>query len=470
MNLKQGCFVSLAIFGIATLGYGQEKKDTIKLSVLDAQKYAIENNRSVKSAKIDIEMAKKKIWETTAIGLPQFTATADYQHTFNPPIFSFPSSGLTQNKLTGADALGENLTQFPLKNTDLNQYVYTDPSSGSPITPENQVTFNFTVSQLVFSGEYLVGLQASRVYKELSDKSFIKTELSTRESVATSYYTVLIIYENLKVLEESLKVMDQIYMDISKMNTQGLNEETDVDQMKINKSNLQTVVTSLKGQQDVALKLLKFQIGLDFSQPLILTDSMTGIVEQGNFQFLSSYEFNTETNIDYQLMQTQENLMALSYKREKSKYLPTISAFYRHTKLLNEPLINFQPKNIVGASLSLPIFTSGSRNSKTGQARLDFEKARLNKETVNQSLVMEYDRARNDYQTAFSNFSSNKESMELSRKIYNTTVIKYRAGVASSLDLTQNQNQFLTTESNYYNSVLNLLNAKAKLDRILSKY
>ena len=60
--------------------------------------------------------------------------------------------------------------------------------------------------------------------------------------------------------------------------------------------------------------------------------------------------------------------------------------------------------------------------------------------------------------------------MELSRKIYNTTVIKYRAGVASSLDLTQNQNQLLTTESNYYNSVLNLLNAKAKLDRILSKY
>ena len=81
---------------------------------------------------------------------------------------------------------------------------------------------------------------------------------------------------------------------------------------------------------------------------------------------------------------------------------------------------------------------------------------------------MEFETAWSNYQTAFSNFTTNGESMSLSKKVYEKTVIKYREGVSSSFELTQNQNQFLTAESNYYNSVLSLLNAKAKLDRILS--
>ena len=433
MNFKQGCFVSLAIFGIATLGYGQEKKDTIKLSVLDAQKYAIENNRSVKSAKIDIEMAKKKIWETTAIGLPQFTATADYQHLFKVPVANFG---------------GQNVELGVANNT----------------------TFNFTLSQLIFSGEYLVGLQAAKVYKELSEKTYIKTEQTTKESVATSYYLVLVAEENLKVLKESLNAIDQIYLDISKMNQQGFNEETDVDQMKINKSNLQTVITSLEGQKDVAAKLLKLQLGIEFLQPVLLTDSLAGIVSLGNFQYLASSKFNVDISIDYELLKTQESFMALSLKREKAKFLPTISALYRHQELANPPVLNFNPKDVVGISVNFPIFTSGQRLSKVAQARFDLEKSTLNKENVGQSLILEFDKAHNDYQTAFNNFSSIKESMDLSKKIYDKTVIKYHAGIATSLDLTQNQNQYLTAESNYYNSVLNLLNAKAKLDRILSKY
>ena len=80
---------------------------------------------------------------------------------------------------------------------------------------------------------------------------------------------------------------------------------------------------------------------------------------------------------------------------------------------------------------------------------------------------MEYETARNNYQTAYSNFMINRESMELSRKIYDRTVIKFREGVSSSFELTQMQNQFLTAESNYYNSLLSLLRSKAELDRIL---
>jgi outer membrane protein TolC len=102
------------------------------------------------------------------------------------------------------------------------------------------------------------------------------------------------------------------------------------------------------------------------------------------------------------------------------------------------------------------------------QAKFDLQKSDLAKADAEQGLTMEFETARSNYQTAYSNFTINKESMELSKRVYDKTVIKYKEGVSSSFELTQNQNQFLTSESNYYNSVLSLLNAKAKLDRLLS--
>jgi outer membrane protein TolC len=277
-----------------------------------------------------------------------------------------------------------------------------------------------------------------------------------------------VLEENARVLRESLKSTDQTYSDLVKMNQEGFNEETDVDQMKIGRSNIQTLITSIEAQKELSLKLLKYQLGLGFDQAVILTDSLPGIITQGTNQYLATPEYNVKSSIDYLMITDQEKISSLQLKRQKSKLLPTISAFYRHQEQTNSPAFNFAVKDVAGVTLTLPIVTSGLRLATIGQAKYDLMKTRLNKENVEQGLVLEFETAKSSYQTAYSNYTTNKESMELSRKVYDKSVIKYKEGVSTSFELTQNQAQFLTAESNYYNSVLSLLNAKAKLDRILS--
>ena len=301
----------------------------------------------------------------------------------------------------------------------------------------------------------------------MTEKTLSKTEDQTKESVATTYYLVLVLEENARVLKESLKTTDQTYSDLVKMNQEGFNEETDVDQMKIGRSNIQTLITSIEAQKELSVKLLKYQLGVGFDQPVLLTDSLPGVINQGNIQYLSSTEFNVKNSLDYQMISDQEKISALMLKRQQSKLLPTISGFYRHQEQTNKPSFNFAVKDIAGVSLTLPIVTSGQRLATISRAKFDLQKSRLSKDNVEQGLIMEFETARTGYQTAFSNFTTNKESMILSKKVYDKTVIKYKEGVSSSFELTQNQAQFLTAESNYYNSVLSLLNAKAKLDRIL---
>jgi outer membrane protein len=124
----------------------------------------------------------------------------------------------------------------------------------------------------------------------------------------------------------------------------------------------------------------------------------------------------------------------------------------------------------VGVSLNFPIFTSGQRSSKVSQARYNLEKSLVNKDNAEQGLIMEFETALSNYQTAYSNFLTNKESIILTKKVYDKSLIKYQEGVSTSFELSQNQTQYLTAEGTYYNSILSLLSAKAKLDRILSTY
>lgn len=454
MNLSR-LFLFVCLVSISFPVYSQTAGEPIRLSVEEARAYALKNNIGVLSARIDVNYANKKITETVATGLPQISVAANYQHQFSIPQLSFGSfldpSLLPDGTLTRTDII--------------NAYKEAPPV---PLGVRNNTVFDFTLSQLIFSGEYIVGLQAFKVLKMVSEKALVRAEDQVLESVAGAYYTILVLDENSRLLQQSLESMGQTFNELVKMNKEGFNEDTDVDQMKISMTNLQTRLTTLNSQKDLSVKFLKYQLGIDFDQEVVLTDSLSGIIQQGNIQYLSGEEFDINNSIDYQIIQNQEKVSGLMLRRQKSKLLPVISGFYRHQEQTNVPAFNFVVKDIAGISLTLPLITSGQRMAVIGQAKLDLEKARLNTENVRKNLTMEYETARNDYQTAFSNYSANYESMNLSKRVYDKTIIKYREGVSSSFELAQNQAQFLTAESAYYNSVLALLNAKAKLDRILN--
>jgi outer membrane protein TolC len=452
MKYLRNTLIVIAVFWIPVMGYAQEN-EILKLSVAEAQEYALLNNHAILSSRVDIKIADKRVLENLAAGLPQITVNANYLHQFVVPQLSFGS-------FLDVNALPDGIIT---KNDILNAYRESEPV---PLGVRNNTTIDMTLSQLIFSGQYIVALQATKVLRQVSEKAVVKTEDLTKESVTGTYYLILVLQENIKLLTESMKTIEQTYQELSKMFGQGMTEDTDVDQISINKSNLQTLITSLESQKETTYKLLKFQLGVDFANPVVLTDSLGGVISSAGLNYLAT-TFQIQNSIDFQMFETQEKVSEQMLRLEKSKYLPTVAAFYRHQEQTNQPDFNFAVKDVVGATLTLPILASGMRMARVSQAKFNLEKMRLDKLNTEQGLIMEYETARNSYQTAFSTFNANKESMMLSKKVYEKTIIKFREGVSSSLELTQLQNQYLTAESNYYYSLLSLLNSKAKLDRIL---
>ena len=434
-------------------------------SLQQAQEYAVKNSYSVKNALADREIARKTIWETTAIGLPQINGAVNYQNMLDVPTMLMPDF------LTPV-VVGVNQGLFGL-----------DPVAPIPETEFFPVQFGakhnadwgVTATQLVFSGEYLVGLQASKIFYDLSEKMLLKTQNDVRESVAKSYYLVLIADENYRILEEMLANTVSVRKEMEAMLEVGFIEETDVDQMLLLEANLQNSLNNLATQLEIAGRLLKFQMGININESIMLSDGLNDVLDMEVVLQMLIRDFQLPNNIDYQLIETQEGLAELGFKRQNSAYLPTIAAFatYQKSAMRNEFDIfdssqDWFPTTIVGLSINIPVFSSGMRMAQVSKARLELEKTRTVKMQVSEGLRLNYQQSLLNLKTAHDNYQTEKKNLELTERIYNRTTVKYREGVASSLDLTQVQNQYLSTQSNYFRAMVEMLNAKAELERLHS--
>ena len=121
------------------------------------------------------------------------------------------------------------------------------------------------------------------------------------------------------------------------------------------------------------------------------------------------------------------------------------------------------------ATQNIPIFTSGNRRARVSEKRIDYEKAGNAKKLMEDGLILENQQARLDFVMAYEKYLSEKENVKISNKILERTRIKVREGLASSLDFTQINNQYLTTESNYISAMVELLNAKIRLDKAMNR-
>ena len=186
------------------------------------------------------------------------------------------------------------------------------------------------------------------------------------------------------------------------------------------------------------------------------------MIQEGNIQYLAPPVFDYQKSIDFKIVKNLESSSALFVKREQSKYLPTISGFYRRHEQTNQPAFNFAVKDLLGVGLNIPIFQSGTRSSRVGQAKFDLEKARINSENAAQGLILEFETALTTYQTAYGNFLTNSETILLSKQVYLKSLIKYKEGISTSFELSQNQSQFLTAEQAYYTLYSYSIECKSK--------
>jgi outer membrane protein TolC len=438
------------VVGVQPAAAADENGDILWLSLQEAQNYAVKHSTETRNAQLDVAMAKKKVWETTASGLPQISASASYRDNLKIPTTLIPA-------------------QFIDPDAEAGTFV------GVKFGTQHNATLDLTVNQLIFNGSYFVGLQASRIYLQLSKDQLSKSEIDIKEAVTKTYYLILLAEEHKQTLESNLENVKKTLFETQELHKAGFVEDTDADQIQLSVTDLENAVKSMERQIEVTYRLLKFQMGLDLQRPIRLSQTLENILSEIHGKELLTEDADLTHHIDYRALDTREKSLKLLLRREKTEYLPTISAFFSYSQMAMRESFNFFSKDkwfpsmMFGLNINIPIFSSGMRGARVAQAKMDLQKATNLKMQVADGLRLELFQARSEFADALEKTQNLKKNVQLAKRIYEKTLVKYKDGIATSLELTQTHNQYLTAESNYTNAAVQLLNAKIRLDKALNR-
>ena len=258
-------FLSLVI-------HGQEKSMIVSLE--EAVIFALENNYNIKESKNSVLSAKETVWETTATGLPQVNATVNYQNFIKQPVSLLPAAAFDNTVSvvqTVEDYFGIQSNRDPVL-----------PQGFIPVVFGTQQNLNasVTLTQLLFDGSYLVGLQASRAYLKISEQANEKTEILTREAVINTYGSVLVTEKSIAILKSNLKILEKNLNDAKKIYENGFNEQEDVEQLEITYGTLKNQLNNMQRMKIIAYQMLNLSMGLSIDTELILTDSLDSLAEK----------------------------------------------------------------------------------------------------------------------------------------------------------------------------------------------
>ncbi|OQX77819.1 MAG: hypothetical protein B6D61_06565 [Bacteroidetes bacterium 4484_249] len=439
---------SFFLFFILVVYSTGQTQEIRKFSLKEAQLYALENNYDVKNALTDIEIAKKKVKENLAIGFPQVNASANYNNNIELPTTLIPG------EFFGAP--GEDMEiQFGT---------------------QHNAAWGADLNQIIFSGEYIVGVMASKSYVGLIETNYEKSEIEIKDAISKAYYPVIILQENKKVFDSTLSSLNDMLYDTEEYYKSGFVEDTDVDQLKLLISDMETTITNIDNQLEIAYNMLKYQMGIKAEEDIEITDKLEDVLAEVNRTYLLNTSFDYNNHIDYKILKSQEEMALLQLKLNKSEYFPSLVGFYSYQQNAMRDKFNFFASDkkwftnqMLGVQLNVPILSSGNRKNKVAQAKLNLEKIKVMDDQLQQGLSLKVKTKKSEFNNAYMIYVNKKTSISIAENIYNKTKIKYREGLSTSLDLSQTYNQYLNTQIQYLASILDLLIKKSELEKELTK-
>ncbi len=426
-TIKKTILLCAALFFIVFQSSAQTE---MMLSLDSARHYALEHNKNLKNADLGIDEAGLMLRETIAQGLPQINATVDYNNFF------------------GSTA---SLGDFPGMTIEFN------PTSN----------LSLAVSQLIFSGSYIVGIQSAKLYEEITRTSFEQTELDILTQVTQAYYLSLVSLEARNIVAVNVENMTDLIEKTRAMVDAGMAEELDYDQLTVQLGMLYDALRAADRQHELALNMLRLQMGLTAEAGIVLTDRLEQLLEDADMGLSMTKAFDLNANPNYRLMTLQTEMAEKQIDMQRAAYLPSLSGFYNYTEKLLKAEFDLQPNHVIGLNLSIPVFSSGVRQSQLRQARINHEIARNQKELVGEQLLIQEKQLRFNLNNAMDQYESQRANLEVARRVYENINNKYRQGMLSSLDLTTANNNLLQAENSYISAVLQLLEAQLEMDKLL---
>ncbi len=406
---------------------------TLSLSLEEAQDYAIESNRSLRNADLAVQQAYAQRWQTIAAMLPQADASWAYSS----------MCGYTME-------MDMNGVKIPIAMPD---YSTTGVKASIGI-----------------NGQAIVGALLNNIAIDMQKINKEQSEVNLRASVKTSYASVLVLQDVVALLDSSLQNVEQLAEMTQRSVDVGAAEQTTADQIMVRVNTLRNNINSNKRSTLLALNSLKVLLDVPVETELTLTTSLEDMLSADAVLKLLGEDFIPQRNLSYQALEKNVELAKTNVHMAGWAYGPTIGAGYQYSnqKYYAEGGMRMTPPHAVSVSVSMPLWSSGKRAAGVVEKKIALEEARNTFAETADNLGIQNQQLRFNLQNSFETYTTEKENMDVTQRVFQSTTNKFNQGATSNLELVNASNDLITAQSTYVQAVLSLVNAQAELEKFLN--
>ncbi len=411
------------------------------LTLKDAINYALENKAEVKKSILQVENSEYLIQEIRSRALPQISINGGL--TYNPILQTNVIDGSAFGAPPGTiieAAFGQNWSSIA----------------------------GITLNQTLFDQSVFTGLKAAKSTREFYQINNQLTEEEIIEIVASNYYKVY-------VLKEQLKVLDSNYVNTSKVKNviegqfkNGLTRKIDLDRISVKLSNIGNLRKQVFNALQMQENALKFYMGMPIETKISLPQVVFEIHEQSLEEIP-----NTENRTEYMLLKKNEELLEFQKKNMEAAYYPTLSLSGNYNYLGQGPDmpigkgksdgIYWSDFSSIGLSLRIPVFTGFATRAKVRQADIDLLIIKEDLDDTKLALDLAYENAKNQINNNLNMIRDQKENVQLSQKVLSNIQNNYFQGLASLTELLDAENAYIVSQNNYTTTILDYKLAEIQL-------
>ena len=401
----------------------------LSLSVEEAQDYAVKANRTLRNADLAVQQAYAQRWQTIAAMLPQADASWSYSSTCG----------------------------------------YEMEFGGMKIAMPDYSTTGVKAS-VGINGQSVVGAVLNTIAIDMQKIALEQSEDNLRANVKTSYASVLVLQDVVALLDSSLQNVEKLAEMTQRSVDVGAAEQTTADQIMVRVNTLRNNINSNKRSILLAQNSLKVLLDVPVGTQLTLTSTLDDMLSAEAVLNLLGEDFILQNNLNYQSLAKNVDLAKANVHMASWAYGPTVAVGYQYSKqhYYADGGMRMTPPNAVSVSVSMPLWSSGKRAAGGVEKKIALESARNTLAETTDNLGIQNQQLRFNLQNAFETYMVEKENMDVTQRVFQSTTNKYNYGATSNLELVNASNDVISAQSTYVQAVLTLVNAEADLEKFLN--
>lgn len=397
---------------------------------------ALINNKTLKIANSDIEIANEKNKEAKGNLIPKLYGNVDYRYYTDLPYQLLPAS-----VFNGPEG------------------VYKEAQFGTP----HNLNANLTLDVPLYNPQSNGATTITKKAQEINKIQFQQTEEQVVFDVTNLYYNAQLILNQIEFIKKGISNSEKLLRNIELLYSQQMAKATDVDKIKLQQNQLNTQLSKANAQYLQIINLLKIQLGVSTNQTITIEETFNPATQ------LENYKTNSSTDI--LLFNAKQQLIKTELKTLQLSHLPSFSAYgtYGTTGFGNYSGTNdfFKtfPIGFAGIKMSWMIFSGTTLEHKVFQKKEELKQNTTRLELLNDKQTVQIENAKMQYEVATSNLLNTKLQLELAETIYSKVIIQQKESVATLTDVLLSDNAKKEAQQNYLSSLVDLMKADLELKK-----